>query len=166
MRVIAEMTGGQLTAFRSADYAFSHLDRATRFEYLLGYIPSNAASNGAFRKISVTVKRAGATVLYRQGYYSTPQLVPLDRQAFITFNRMSAAGRYQGAIEDIKIELNPPTLGGTSPTRSSFSSRERSSRRESNSPKRTDTIERRWILACTQAMEKNSQLGSFRERSS
>ena len=113
MRVMSEMTGGQLTAFRSADYAFSHLDRATRFEYLLGYIPSNAASNGAFRKISVTVKRAGATVLYRQGYYSTPQLVPLDRQAFITFNRMSAAGRYQGAIEDIRIELNLPTVGGT-----------------------------------------------------
>ncbi len=112
MRVISDMTGGQMTAFRSADDAFSHLDQATRFEYLLGYSPSNATIDGAFRRIEIKVKRAGVTVLYRQGYYATPQLVPLDRRQFITFNRMTAAGRYEGAIEDIKVALNAPTLEG------------------------------------------------------
>ena len=116
MRVISDMTGGQMTAFRSADYAFSHLDQATRFEYLLGYSPSNARIDGAFRRIEVRVKRTGATVLSRQGYYATPQLVPLDRRQFITFNRMTAAGRYQGTIEDIKLTLNPPTLEGDGAT--------------------------------------------------
>ena len=117
MRVISDMTGGQMTAFRSADYAFSHLDQATRLpQYLLGYSPSNATIDGAFRRIEVRVKRTGATVLSRQGHYSTPQLVPLDRRQFITFNRMTAAGRYQGTIEDIKLTLNPPTLEGDGAT--------------------------------------------------
>jgi len=110
MRVMSEMTGGQMTAFRSGEYAFSRLDRATRFEYLLGYSPSSAATDGAFRRIAITVKRPGATVLYRQGYYATPQLVPLDRRQFITFNRLTVAARHAGTIEDITVTLNPPTL--------------------------------------------------------
>jgi VWFA-related protein len=112
MRATAEMTGGQLTAFRSAEYGFAHLDQATRFEYLLGYSPSSAATDGAFRKIEVKVKRPGAHLLYRQGYFATAERVPLDRRQFITFNRLSAAGRYQGQIEDIKVTLEPPALGG------------------------------------------------------
>ena len=112
MRVMSEMTGGQMTAFRSGEYAFSRLDRATRFEYLLGYSPSSAATDGAFRKIAITVKRPGATVLYRQGYYATPQLVPLDRRQFITFNRLTVAARHAGTIDDITVTLNPPTLQG------------------------------------------------------
>ena len=112
MRTMAEMTGGQLTAFRSAEYGFAHLDQATRFEYLLGYSPSNTAMDGAFRKIEIKVKRPGARVLYRQGYFASAERVPLDRRQFITFNRLSAAARYQGQIEDIKVALDPPALGG------------------------------------------------------
>ena len=112
MRMMSEMTGGQMTAFRSADYALSHLDDSTRFQYLLGYSPANSIANGAFRKIVVKVKRPGTTVLYRQGYYATPQLVPMDRRQFITFNRLTAAGRYDGVIEDIMVTMNPPTVRG------------------------------------------------------
>jgi len=112
MRMMSEMTGGQMTAFRSADYAFTRLDQATRFQYLLGYSPSNSAANGAYRRITVRVKRPGTTVLYRQGYYATPQLVPMDRRQFITFNRLTAAGAYQGVIQDITVKVNPPTRRG------------------------------------------------------
>lgn len=110
MRVISEMTGGQLTAFQSADRAFTRIDQATRFEYLIGYSPANAAANGAYRRITIKVARPGATLLYRQGYYATPQLIPLDRRQFVTFNRLNAAGRYEGVIDDITVTLNPPAV--------------------------------------------------------
>jgi hypothetical protein len=117
MRVMSEMTGGQMTAFRAADYAFNRLDTATRFQYLLGYYPSNPTVNGAFRRVTVKVNRPGAPVLYRQGYYATPQLTPLDRREFITFNRLTAAGRYQGAIADIKVTMKPPVIRGDAAAR-------------------------------------------------
>jgi len=113
MRMMAEMTGGQLTAFRGAERGFTKLDDATRFQYLLGYYPSNATTNGAFRRVHVAVNRPGATVLYRQGYYASPQLVPLDRRQFITFRRLTAAGSYQGTISDIKVTLTPPSVQGS-----------------------------------------------------
>jgi len=112
LRLMSELTGGQTTAFRSGDYAFSHLDQSTRFQYLLGYAPSNPTTNGAFRHIRVRVNRPGVTVLYRQGYFATPQLVPLDRREFITVNRLIAAGRYDKPIEDIKVTMATPTLSG------------------------------------------------------
>lgn len=112
MRLMSDMTGGQMTAFQSADRAFTRLDQSTRFQYLLGYSPSNSTTNGAFRRIVVKVKRPGTTVLYRQGYYATPQVVPMDRRQFITFNRLTAAGRYEGVIQDIEVTVNPPTPRG------------------------------------------------------
>ena len=45
----------------------------TQMYYLLGYIPTNAARDGRFRKIGVQVKRKGITVRARRGYYA-----PLD----------------------------------------------------------------------------------------
>lgn len=113
MRRIAETTGGRLTAFKSGEYAFSRLDEGTRFRYVLGYYPSDAAQDGRFRRITVRVNRPGVTVSYRRGYYASPVLVPLDRREFLTFPRMSAAGRYGGDLQDIRIELDPPRLEGS-----------------------------------------------------
>jgi hypothetical protein len=109
---MSEITGGQMTAFQSGDYAFRRLDEATRFQYLLGYSPTNTVPNGAFRRIQIKVNRPGATVLYRQGYYATPQVVPLDRRQFITINRLTAAGTYSEPIEDIKVTLKSPVIQG------------------------------------------------------
>ena len=108
LRRVADLTGGQLTAFRYGDQAFAKLDQTTRFQYLLGYYPTNTAMNGAFRRIEVKVNRPGVTVLYRRGYYASPQLVPLDRREFQTFSRISAAGRYSEPLNDIRITLKPP----------------------------------------------------------
>lgn len=112
MRLMSEMTGGQMTAFQSGDYAFRRLDAATRFQYLLGYSPTNTAPNGAFRRIQIKVNRPGATVFHRQGYYATPQVVPLDRRQFITITRLTAAGTYSEPIEDITVTLKPPVIQG------------------------------------------------------
>lgn len=110
LRRVADLTGGQLTAFRAGDKAFDKLDQNTRFQYLLGYYPTNPVMNGAFRRIEVRVNRPGVTVLYRRGYYATPQLVPLDRREFQTFSRISAAGRYSEPLNDIKITLKEPAV--------------------------------------------------------
>ncbi len=45
----------------------------TQMYYLIGYIPTNAARDGRFRKIGVQVKRKGISVRARRGYYA-----PLD----------------------------------------------------------------------------------------
>ena len=110
LRRIADLTGGQLTAFRSGDQAFTRLDQTTRFQYLLGYYPTNPVMNGAFRRIEVKVNRPGVTVLYRRGYFASPQLVPLDRREFQTFSRISAAGRYSETLNDIRVTLKEPAV--------------------------------------------------------
>ena len=110
LRRISDITGGQLTAFKDAKEAFTRLDQRTRFQYLLGYYPTNLAMNGAFRRIDVKVNRPGVTVLHRHGYLATAQLVPLDRREFLTHTRLSAAGRYTEAIKDIAVTLNQPAL--------------------------------------------------------
>ena len=113
LRYVSELTGGQTTAFRHANYALDRLDQATRFQYLLGYAPKNTALDGRTRNLSVTVNRPGVTVLHRRGYFATNQLVPLDRRQFITSRRMTAAGQYTGVVRDIEVTLKPPTLEGT-----------------------------------------------------
>jgi VWFA-related protein len=110
LRRITDITGGHLTAFKYAKDAFTRLDQRTRFQYLLGYYPTNLAMNGAFRRIDVKVNRPGVTVLHRHGYLATAQLVPLDRREFLTYTRLSAAGRYTEAIKDIVVTLNQPAL--------------------------------------------------------
>jgi VWFA-related protein len=117
LRYVSELTGGQTTAFQYADQGFNRLDASTRFQYLLGYYPSNAASDGKVRRISVKVNRGGVTALYRRGYYASDQLIPLDRRQFITYFRMTEAGRYQGEVRDIEIALKPPTMAGEGPSR-------------------------------------------------
>jgi VWFA-related protein len=117
MRRVAEISGGQLTAFRTADRAFTRLDLGTRFQYLLGYYPSNPAQNGAYRRIQVKVNRPGVTVLHRQGYYASEQLVPYDRREFLTHSRLAAAGSYPDQIQDIRITLKPPSVAGEAAAR-------------------------------------------------
>ncbi len=109
LRRLADLTGGQMTAFRSGRDAFAKINESTRFQYLLGYYPSDTNWNGAFRNIKVEVTRRDVTVHYRRGYFASADLVPVDRREFLTFTRMSAAGRYTGELKDIQITLDTPT---------------------------------------------------------
>jgi VWFA-related protein len=70
LRALADLSGGQAWAFKTGEYALDRLDRATRFQYLIGYVPTNRVQDGRFRRIRVDVTRPGVRVLYRHGYYA------------------------------------------------------------------------------------------------
>jgi VWFA-related protein len=78
MRAVADLTGGQAWAFQPGEHALTRLDRATRFQYLLGYISSNGDWDGGYREIKITVSRPRVKVLHRRGYYSTLDAGPDD----------------------------------------------------------------------------------------
>jgi VWFA-related protein len=78
MRAVADRTGGQAWAFQPGEHALTRLDRATRFQYLLGYISSNGDQDGGYREITVRVNRPRVRVLHRRGYFSTLEAAPDD----------------------------------------------------------------------------------------
>jgi VWFA-related protein len=92
VRNIAELSGGVSTAYGSVDKLLDDIDRASRFEYLLGYVPANAAWDGRYRRITVKVNRKDARVLYRHGYYASESFTPANRKDFLTYTRIAAAG--------------------------------------------------------------------------
>ena len=105
LKTIAAQTGGQSSIAAYADKAYTRIDNASRFEYVLGYYPVNQTWDGRFRRVVVAVDRPDVTVLYRHGYNANPTLAPLDRQQIVTYSRVSAAGRYAQPVADIKIQL-------------------------------------------------------------
>jgi VWFA-related protein len=117
LRLMADITGGHMSVFKTGIEALDRIDRATRFHYLLGYDSSNARLDGKFRDVSVRVNRRGATVLHRRGYIATEQLVPMDRRAFLTATRMAAAGASDREITDIAVTVKDTSVEGTGDAR-------------------------------------------------
>jgi hypothetical protein len=105
LRTMADLTGGHASIYSYADKAVERIDQSTRFQYLLGYAPPGAMWDGGYRRISIKVNRPDVKVAYRQGYYARPQLVPYNRQEFLTYSRISAAALYPDTIRDIKLKL-------------------------------------------------------------
>lgn len=94
----AAQTGGLAASRTAAAPALSRIDDASRAYYLLAYYPTNGDWNGRFRAVKVQVRRPGATVLFRHGYYASRTLEVFDRRRIVTDARIdSAAGRVQGA---------------------------------------------------------------------
>jgi len=112
LRLMAERTGGQVMAFQTGEEAFRRLDDGMRFQYLLGYTPSNGALDSKFRKISVGVNRRGVRVVVREGYFAVDTPILPDRRQMVTFNRIRAAGEYFDVIDHIKLRLGKPVLSG------------------------------------------------------
>jgi VWFA-related protein len=106
-RQIAALTGGQMAAFVPGERMFRKLDESTRAQYLLGYAPTNANWNGAYRKITVRVTRPGLTVLYRHGYAAREEVTPLDRRTYLTYSRIASAANRPQPIQDLEV-----TIGG------------------------------------------------------
>ena len=113
LRMLADFTGGQFHAYQTGETAFRSLAETTTFSYVIGYSPTNPALNGKYRKIEVKVSRPGAKVMYRQGYYATDRLVPLDRREFITELRVSAAAATDQLVDHIKLKLGRPLVSQT-----------------------------------------------------
>lgn len=110
LKNISALTGGQASAFSFAEVGLRRIDQATRFQYLVGYAPSNTDWNGRYRRITVKVNRPGVTVLYRHGYYGREQLITFDRKRFLTYSRIASAGNYTRDIGDLQVALKPPVV--------------------------------------------------------
>jgi VWFA-related protein len=103
LRNLAAMTGGTASVYAPTDKALAKIDLASRFEYLLGYVPADSVWDGKFRRITVTVNRKDVRVLYRHGYYARENTMPLDRRAFLTYNRIAAAANITDPLHDLNI---------------------------------------------------------------
>jgi hypothetical protein len=103
LRNLSDLTGGMASGYTPSDKTLARIDRASRFQYLLGYAPANATWDGRFRRISVKVNRKDVRVLFRHGYYARPEFMPFDRRQFLTYNRIAAAGNMTEPIADLKV---------------------------------------------------------------
>ncbi|MGD1097334.1 MAG: VWA domain-containing protein [Bryobacteraceae bacterium] len=76
LKALTEATGGldyYPKDLAETDRITPEVAKEIRSQYILGYNPSNAALDGTFRKISVTVNGFGhPTVRTRNGYYASP----------------------------------------------------------------------------------------------
>jgi len=70
---MAEDTGGRMIDVhneKSLETAFDQISQELRSQYVVGYYPTNAVRDGAFRKIKVDVSRPDTKILARKGYYA------------------------------------------------------------------------------------------------
>ena len=72
-RKLTEETGGRMIVVRNEknlEQAFDQLSEELRSQYTIGYVPTNKAHDGAYRKIKVEMKNKDYSVLARRGYYA------------------------------------------------------------------------------------------------
>jgi len=105
-RTITQLTGGQFYAnqLHSASDDLNAIDTATRFEYVLGYYPANPVLDGKYRQIVVRVNRPGVTVLYRHGYYASPEIAPFNRERILTYGRVATAAGFGEEVHDLRLQ--------------------------------------------------------------
>jgi Ca-activated chloride channel homolog len=73
LQQIAEMTGGQVFSphsSRELAAIFQKILDELAAQYVLGFVSSNTAQDGRFRKLKVELKRPGLKVRHRHGYYA------------------------------------------------------------------------------------------------
>jgi hypothetical protein len=102
---LAEMTGGRAAVSEDIGQALNLVNETSRVGYLLGYYPSDDRWDGRYRQISVKVKRPGAKALFRHGYYARDTLRPYDREEFLAYSRISAAGVYEAEVSDVPFKV-------------------------------------------------------------
>jgi Ca-activated chloride channel homolog len=72
LRQIAEATGGQAffpAAMKDVESAYDKVLGEIKGQYHVGYLSTNAAKDGAWRKVDIRVKRPDARVRTRKGYF-------------------------------------------------------------------------------------------------
>jgi VWFA-related protein len=70
---MARETGGRVIPVhndKTMNKAFDEIAEELRSQYVLGYVPSNAAHDGTYRKIKVETTDPGTKILSRKGYYA------------------------------------------------------------------------------------------------
>ena len=77
LKEFARGTGGKAFFPRSPRHlvsAFQKINRELRNQYSLGYVSNNKSRRGEFRKIKVKVRRRGAHIRHRKGYFAPSPL--------------------------------------------------------------------------------------------
>jgi Ca-activated chloride channel family protein len=72
LRRIAETTGGQAffpTEMKQVESAYDKVLEEINGQYHIGYVPTNTATDGAWRKVDIKVKRGDLRVRTRKGYF-------------------------------------------------------------------------------------------------
>jgi VWFA-related protein len=70
---LARQTGGFLIDnTNDLGAGLQRIDQDSRAHYLLAYAPLNAVMDGKYRRVQVKVKRGGARVTHRSGYWAIP----------------------------------------------------------------------------------------------
>ncbi len=105
LQSLAQLTGGQAFYYQNLPKAFSSINETTRSEYLLGYYPKDTHWDGRYRRITVSVNRPGLHVYNRGGYYADQTLVPYNREAFLSYSRIAAAGQYASEVKDLHFTV-------------------------------------------------------------
>ncbi|MCS6817789.1 MAG: VWA domain-containing protein [Blastocatellia bacterium] len=73
LELLARQTGGEVfspTQVEELDPIFARLVEQLRTQYVLGFYSTNEARDGAFRRLTVRVKRDGVIARARAGYYA------------------------------------------------------------------------------------------------
>ena len=91
-RAVAERTGGIASFYNYASAPLDKIERATRFQYLLGYYPTATHAPDVYRTVRVEVNRRDVTAQYRHGYRLAPSVN--DEQEF-----RAAAAEYRLTTE-------------------------------------------------------------------
>src|SRR5688572_14838352 len=79
LRQIAETTGGQAffpTAMKDVESAYEKVLAEINGQYHLGYVSSNAATDGAWRKVEIKLKRGDLRIRSRKGYFAPYKPAP------------------------------------------------------------------------------------------
>ena len=104
-RTIANLTGGEFTSLQVGPAFVQRIDAESRFQYTLGYYPTNSVMDGRYRRIDVRVLRPGLRVLYRHGYFARQFQAGFDRQRMIIYSRVTAAASYRLDVQDLPIQI-------------------------------------------------------------
>src|SRR5688572_14815122 len=79
LRQIAESTGGQAffpTAMKDVESAYEKVLAEIKGQYHLGYVSTNAATDGAWRKVEIKLKRGDLRIRSRKGYFAPYKPAP------------------------------------------------------------------------------------------
>lgn len=77
LRKLAYETGGRVlypNSFGQLDNVYAEVDEELRNQYTIGYLSTNTAKDGSYRRIEVRVAAPGAAVSARPGYYAPDEL--------------------------------------------------------------------------------------------
>jgi VWFA-related protein len=104
LREMSNLSGGQSSVSRTAEAAFDRILASTEFGYLLGYSPTQPATDSRRRKITVEVTRRGLTISHRKAYVPMSESERFDPRESLARTRLVSAASIDRELADLKFE--------------------------------------------------------------